>query len=335
MATNPSYCVHSDVKDVYPQIDEFDTKVAIYGWKQHTATDDQDIWYADNTGYIPNLFRDGQNLTGTAESSLNSITGENEWFYDSQGDRLHLHTGAGGANKNPNDMLIEGGEEWTAHVTDIIRKSSAYLDSRIDANLPRRQFKNSDGEYDYLIIRTTALITASFLIKAHNPMSELLEKFEEEYNFNIELINSGKAKLSYQVSGDASKGVVKEVSVNGALKIVDTRGHYSGVYDRLKVKISTTGVVGTGKYDVYAKDSDSLKADKIVDGEIINGDYQQLAGGLQLRFQGASDSSSATENDEWEIEVFGIQESLDDNIGAVTYTSMTRTSRPFRKGYRY
>ena len=335
MATNPSYCVHSDVKDIYPQIDEFDTKTAIYGWIQHTVTDDQDIWYVDNTGLIPNLYRDGKNLTGTEETSLNNITGENEWYYDSQGDRLHLNTGVGADNKNPNDMLIEGGEDWTSHVTDIIRKSSAYLDSRIDANLPRRQFKNSDGEYDYLIIRTTALITASFLIKAHDPMSQLLEKFEEEYNFNIELINSGKAKLSYQVSGDSSKGVVKEVSVSGALKIVDTRGRYSGIYDRLKVKISTAGVVGTAKYDVYAKDSDSLKADKVVDAEIINGDYQQLAGGLQIRFQGVNDSSTATINDEWEIEVFGTQESLDDNIGAVKYTSMTRTSRPFRKGYGY
>tara|TARA_Y100001938_G_C8029468_1_gene399835 strand:+ start:71 stop:1102 length:1032 start_codon:yes stop_codon:yes gene_type:complete len=341
MATNPSYCVHTDVKDVYPQIDEFDTKTAIYGWTQHTASGDQDIWYADNTGLIPNLYRDGKNLTATEETSLNNITGENEWYYDSQKDRLHLNTGVGEANKNPNDMLIEGGEDWNTHVTDIIRKSSAYLDSRIDANLPRRQFKNSDGEYDYLIIRTTALITASFLIKAHNPMSELLEKFEEEYNFNIELINSGKSKLSYQVSGDSSKGYIKEIvspqttNANGGLYIVDTRGHYSGTYDRIKVAINTTGIMGVATYDVEIKDSTRVKNNKVVENEIINGDYQDLAGGLQIRFQGKNDSSIATQDDEWEIEVFGTQESLDDNIGAVKYTSMTRTSRPFRKGYGY
>ena len=327
MASNPSYCSVNDLRDIYPQLDEFDTKTALYGWEI-----DDNYGYVYNSGAVNRLFADGKDL-GDAQSSSGAVDAVGEWYYDSSVDRLWYYFGS--SNTKPIDMLMESGEDWATHQTDIIQKASSYLDSRIDANLPRRQFKNSDNEYDYLIVRTTALITASFLIKAHNPTSTLLEKFEEEYNFNIELINSGKAKMSYQVSGDSSKGIVKEVSVSGALRIVDTRGHYSGIYDRLKVKISYTGVVGTGKYDVYVKDSNSLKADKVVDGEIISGDYQQLAGGLQVRFQGVDDSSYATLNDEWEIEVFGTQESLDDNIGAVKYTSMTRTSRPFRKGYGY
>ena len=56
---------------------------------------------------------------------------------------------------------------------------------------------------------------------------------------------------------------------------------------------------------------------------------------MQIRFQGVNDSAQASLADQWEVEVFGQQESLDDNIGAVKYTSMTRTSRPFRKGYGY
>ena len=163
----------------------------------------------------------------------------------------------------------------------------------------------------------------------------MIEVFEEEINFNLELINSGKAKLSYQVSGDSSKGIVKEISVSGGIKLVDTRGHYSGTYDRLKVMITTEGASGVGKYTVWGKSSNDLKDTIIVAEKLINGDYQELAGGLQIRFQGANDSAQATLADQWEIEVFGQQESLDDNIGAVKYTSMTRTSRPFRKGYGY
>ena len=263
--TNPSYCSASDLRDIYPQIDEFDTKTAIYGWELITVSSSHKVYISYNSGVVNQFYINGQErkqqtigtqtaITGTLADStdtslslstsshsivndsliviedeileVTNVSGatltvvrgrldtenggaysskavniyfdgneSNQWMYDSERDWIIYSA------ENPENLLAESGENWKTHQTDIIQKASAYLDSRIDANLPRRQFKNSDGEYDYLIVRTTALITASFLIKAHNPTSELLEKFEEEYNFNIDLINSGKAKLSYQVSG--------------------------------------------------------------------------------------------------------------------------------------
>ena len=322
------YCNHSDVKNIYPHADEFDTKTSLYGWVKVGTK-----YVCSDSGAVSSLFKDGKDLSDSfVDLSIesNTLTDEDDWYYNYATDEVSLIS-----RTDPNNFLMESGKSWSTYVNNLCLKASSYLDSRIDGNVPRRQFKNSDGTYDYLIIRTASLITVAFLIKAHDPTSAILEKFEEEYNFNINLINEGKAKLSYQVSGDSSKGVVKEVDVKGSLKIVDTRGNYQGTYDRLKVIVSTAGAIGTARYDVFAKNSDSLKADKIINAEIINGDYQQLANGLQIRFQGVNNFSSSFENDEWEIEVFGMQESLDDNIGAVTYTSMTRSNRPFRKSYGY
>ena len=325
--SNPSYCTSSDLRDVLPQIDEFDVKTQIFGWVE-TGISNQYI--ATNSGLVTQLFADGGEL-GDKQTSVGAVSSSGRWYYDSGTDSVYYFH----STLNPINMLMEAGEDFATHQTDIIQKASSYFNSRVDSNLPRQQFKDKDGEYDYLVVRTTALIACNFLIKAESPTSALIEVFEEEINFNLELINSGKAKISNQVSGDSSKGYVKEVAVVGALKIVDTRGFYTGTYDRIKVVISTGGATGSAKYDVYIKDSDCLKNNKTVDAKIITGDYQTLSGNLQIRFQGASDSSEATASDEWEIEVFGQQESLDDNIGAVKYTSMTRTNRPFNKSYRY
>ena len=54
-----------------------------------------------------------------------------------------------------------------------------------------------------------------------------------------------------------------------------------------------------------------LKNNLIIQTELINGDYQELAGGLQIRFQGSADDSTATQNDEWEVEVMGLYEETD------------------------
>jgi hypothetical protein len=52
---------------------------------------------------------------------------------------------------------------------------------------------------------------------------------------------------------------------------------------------------------------------QIVTDELINGDYQLLSGGLQVRFSGTDFSSTATLNDIWEVEVQGWSEEVDVN----------------------
>ena len=306
MATSSTYCTHRDLKDIYPNLDEFDAKTPIYGWVEVTTNK----YAAHNSGLATQLFADGEDL-GPAQSAHTDLNVLGEWFYNSAEDVCYyFDTTSGG----PADRLMEAGEEFSALITRIMKNASRYVDSRIDANVPRDAFKDKEGNYDYFLIRTASLVSTYFLINSHTPGSDVAEKFLAEANFNIDQINEGKTKLSHQVSGDSSGGVLREVVAPqnaNPLHIVDTRGHYTGIYDLMKIVISTTGVIGVSKYDVYHGDSTGLKKNKVVDAKLITGKYQSVGSGLQVRFAGSTDASSATANDEWELECWGVYESLD------------------------
>ena len=82
---------------------------------------------------------------------------------------------------------------------------------------------------------------------------------------------------------------------------------------------------GTATYSVWVKDGDKLgnqQGSQVVTSEKINGDYQSLAGGLQIRFAGSTKSSVATATNEWEVEVAGWQEEVDNS--AINAVRMTR-----------
>ena len=322
MAISSTYCTHRDLKDIYPNIDEFDVKTAIYGW----TTVSTNKYAAHNSGFVAQLFVNGEDL-GAAQSAHTDLNVEGEWFYNSAEDVCYYYSAS-----SPADKLMEAGEEFSALITRIMKNASRYVDSRVDAGIPRDAFKDKEGNYDYFLIRTTAIVSVYFLINSTMPNSEVASKFLEEANFNIDQINTGKTKLSYQVSGDSASGVLREVvspqAANG-LYIVDTRGHYTGVYDLMKIVISTAGAIGTAKYDVYHGDSTGLKQNKVVDGELITGKYQSIGSGLQVRFAGSTDASVATAGgtpDEWELECWGQYESLDDSPGSGTNTRLTRRS---------
>jgi hypothetical protein len=303
-----SYCTNRDLKDVFPSIDEFDTKTTLYGW----VVDSGSRYKSENSGLVTQLFANGENLS-TAESSSSNVSSNGKWYYTD--DVVYYYNDA----TNPNDMLMESGDDWGDIRTRYMSNSSKYLDSRLDANLPREQFKDQDGNYDYIIVRTTALLACSFLIRASNPTSEIADALFNEAELNIASLNEGSTKLSWQTTGDASMGIIREGSVSGSLRVVDTRGAYSGVYDKIGVKITTAGAMGTAKYSYWAKDSDNLGAERMNNGatadyaEIINGTYQPVSGGLSIRFAGDT-GDTATINDKWEIEVHGRNETTDSGM---------------------
>ena len=304
MATAPIYCTHKELKRVFPQIDEFDQKTQIFGW---TTTDTSNQYQANDTGLITQLFFDGIEGTSVGDSP----NADYEFNYSSTTDSVQVFH----SSKNPNDMLVEAGEDFTTMVTQFRTDASRYLDSRLDPNLPREQLKDKSGNFDYMIVRTTALIAASFMIKTNNPTSEMATSFMEEAEKNITDMNNGNAALSWQNTSDGSKGVIRDVTYTGTVRPVDTRGRWSGTYDLIKVKIDTTGgAIGTATYSVWVKDGDKLgmnEGSQVVTTEIINGDYQTLSGGLQIRFAGTNFDSTAAVNDTWEIEVSGFAEEVD------------------------
>ena len=217
---------------------------------------------------------------------------------------------------DPNDHLVEAGEDFTAMITQFRTDASRYLDSKLDPNLPREQLKDKSGNFDYMIIRSSALIAAAFLIRATDPTNEIASALMEEAQGNIDALNTGGAALSWQTTRDASKGIIRDVSyTDGSVRPVDTRGNWNGTFDLIRIKIETGGALdGTATYSVWVKNGDKLgiqQGSQVVTSKKINGDYQALAGGLQIRFAGETKTSVATATNEWEVEVVGAAEHID------------------------
>ena len=323
MATAPTYITHAELKRIFPQLDEFDQKTPIYGWVEVTSNK----YAAHDSGQVSQLFADGEDL-GPAQSAHTDLNVEGEWFYNSAEDVCYYYSAS-----TPSDKLMEGGEEFIGMVTQYRADASRYFDSRVDPSLPREQLKDKSGNYDYMVIRSVGLIAAAFMVKTKDHKSELAVSFMEEADKNIQLLNEGKAALSWQNTSDASQGLIRDITyTSGKIRPVDTRGEWSGTWDLIKVQIGTGGVLGTATYNVYVKDSDGLKQNQVVTDEKITGDFQPLSGSLQIRFAGDTDTTQAAANDEWEIEVTGRQEYVDSSD--MKSVKLTRTGTPARRYYK-
>ena len=398
MATAPTYCTHRQLKDVFPQVDSFDSKRNLFTFTEQdsakTFTNNVDIYQHSNSGLVTALYRDGNDLDSgkqtigtSAATAINNGSGYNTtatsmvvdsgssltddtyikigdeillitsistntltverakfgttaasidddasvykhfqpsvdggWLYDSDNDFVVMSVTD---TTNPSDNLMEAGEDYSTLITRITANASRYLDAKLDPNLPKEQLKDKEGNYDYIIVRTAALIAATFLIRSHDPQSEIADSLMEDAQGNIDALNKGGAALSWQTTGDSSKGVIRDVTyTSGSIRPVDTRGRWSGSWDLLKIKVITGGALGTATYSVWNKDSTSLKNNQVITEEKITGDFQQLAGGLQIRFGGSADDSVATANNEWECEVAGWAEEVDNS--AINSVRMTR-----------
>lgn len=248
-----------------------------------------------------------------------SWTEENQWLYNSGCDSVLYYA----TTVNPNDQLMESGEDFSTIISRMLANASRYLDSKLDPNLPKEQFKDKEGNYDYILVRTTALLAATFLIRSHDPTSEVANALMEDAQSNIDSLNQGGAALSWQTTGDSSKGVLRDVTyTSGKIRPVDTRGRWSGSWDLIKIKVIDAGVLGTATFSVWVKDGDSLKSRQVITAEKITGDYQHIANGLQIRFAGSTDATEAAANDEWEMEVAGWREEVDNS--QINSVSMTR-----------
>ena len=316
MASAPIYCTHKELKRVFPQLDEYDQKTPIYGWTEVSSNK----YAAHDSGSVTQLFVDGESL-GSAQSAHTDLNVEGEWFYNSTDDVLYYYSAS-----TPIDKLMEAGELFTAMVTQFRTDASRYLDSRLDPKLPKNMWKNEAGEFDYMIVRTTALYAAGFMVRTKDPTSDIAAALILEADNNVQLLNEGRAALSWQNTGDASKGIIRDVTyTDGKLRPVDLRGIAGAVdYDRVKIQIISGGSgFGTDTYSVWIKDTEQLKNKQVVTAEKITGDYQKLAYGLEVRFGGNDENDTAQANDEWEVEVRGYNEEVD--TADLKGIKMTRT----------
>ena len=313
------YCTDRDLQDIFPHLSEYDLKRRIYNWVDQGSNE----WKSQNTGLVTVLFADGVDK-GTAVANEGAVDSTDDWFYDSGDDFVRYFS-----TTDPNTMIMESGDDWATIKTRFRRKASRLIESHLDNRLSREVLKDREGNYPEIIVHITALQTVILLLKAHDPTSEVITPFQEELNEILDGLKAGSIVLPTAISGDSSKGVIREVSVDPAsdLRPIELRGHYNGTgYELLKVYIDSgeNGIIGTSKMTVKGKDADLLKTDTIIDSETITGDFQHLGvGSLYIRW-GGDDVTSAitTAADEYEIELWG--SSLDSTVSSVGSMRMTR-----------
>ena len=307
------YCTDRDLQDVFPHISEFDLKRRIYNWTGPSAN----VYTAQNTGKITQLFADGVELT-----SDHGLDGNNDYYYTESTNSVQFyHT-----SNNPNDMIMEAGDDWADIKQRFRRKASRLIESHLDNRMTREVMKDREGNYPEMIVHATALQTVILLLKAHDPNNEVIEPFKSELDEIIDGLKSGSIVLPSSVTADSSKGVIREVSVNANsdLRPVELKGNYNASgYDLIKLKVITGGVMGTSTYSVWVKDSDTLKNNQVITAEKITGDYDHVVSGLYIRWSGDDVASAiTTADDEYEIEVHS--SSIDTDISSIGSVSMTR-----------
>jgi len=319
MASQAIYCTNQDIKDVYPHVDEYDQKTRLLGW----VLDSTNLYASHDCGNISMIYVN-KAKGGSMNISKASCTENGDWFYDSTEDVVYYFDDR--YNLTLGEVIMESGVDYSTLLTRFRTNASRYVDGRLDSRVRAENWKNRHGSYNYNVIRASALIACGFMIKAHDTDNAIAESFMEEADHLIELINSGAIVLDDQVTKDSSSGIIREVSITGGgLRPVDLKGSYnSSDYDLIKIWVDTTGgVIGTATYSVAVKDSTGLKAQTVVDQQIINGQYQLVTSGLYVRWAGTDDSATATATDEWEIEVYGTNVSVDNSaIGTMRMTRL-------------
>jgi len=140
----------------------------------------------------------------------------------------------------------------------------------------------------------------------------------------LDMVRTGQIALSQDEGLAKHSGIIREISINASStgSIIDVRGTPSVDWDVIKIIISTAGTFATGsasgvKFDSFVADSTGLKITKIADAVIIDGSFQDVGHGMQVRFS----PGVYTINDEWELEVSGV---LDSRTMAIKYATAER-----------
>ncbi len=302
---------HSDLYSIEPNIDSFQPKRNLYNAKfVATGVTHQFVYYG--SGYVGNLFVDGENLEDNKQTSIGAVTSDHYWYYDNTKDALYFYNSQG----NPTSHVFDAGEDWEDYKARVCNEMASRIISFIDRPIYKRKGTGEQGaelrDYDWCLIYSNASLAVAEIIRGFDP--ERADQIESRIIDPVEKIGlldrlkSGEYKLWNEITLSERSGAISEVSVNASTTgtIIDTRGRPSGaVWDSIRVEIAVGGTItrnsdnDTVKYSVYVKGEKGLGTEIVIDTELINCDYQSLAYGMTCRFSPGTYNTG----DQWAIEV--------------------------------
>ena len=296
----------TDLQAVVSDIDKYDRKrVLAPNWVESGVTS---LYYLFNTGYVGQLYKDGAEQTSVSDTP----NANNEFEWDSGSDRLQFFMG-GLSTSSMNSTVFEAGQDWDGLKTTVCKEQADRIRSYINRPIYKRANATYQGaserDHDFIVVRINAILACADLVRSQDP-----EKADEIEAMALNDDGTGLlAKLKRreyvlwnETSFASEKGAIVEISLNGSttgyIEDIKLNGPPGVDYDEVRVVISTGGTfaVGTSSpvyYDVYVKNDSGLRMNKVVDAEQINGNYQSLAYGAQIRFQ----AGVFVANDEWSI----------------------------------
>jgi hypothetical protein len=299
-------------------VDSYDRKrVLPNNW---VASGTSNLYYLHNAGYVSQLYMDGAEQTLVTDTP-NAM---NEYEYQAASDRLDVYIG-GSSVADMNSRNWEEAQDFATLKTQVVNESADLIRSYINRPIYRRKNADLQGassrEYDFILVRINALLAAADLVRRFDE-----EKADEIYAKAISADGEGlldrlkrrEFALWHETTNRTEDGVVQIVTAHanstGFPRDIKMHGPPSVDYDEVRLVISTGGTFAPGttspvQYDVYVKNDNGLRMEKVVDAETMNGSYQQMAYGAQVAWQ----PGVYTENDEYTV----IFQSSDVAIGSV------------------
>ena len=296
----------TDLISVVPDLDVYDQKKLLTNWAVFTSNK-----YYTQSGFVSQLYMNGNEL-GSAQANVAALTENFEWFYDSGPDITYVYN----SSNSPNEDRMEAGVDWETLKSRVNNEAAERIRSFVPFPIVSRKgvgtASAASRDYDWIIIKSNALLTCSSLVRPLNgELADELEKRAIDPETEMGLLDqlaAGKYRLWNQ---GERQNEVREVSVDASSSgsIVDLKGQSTVDWDILKINIDSGAVLTAGSassvtYSTYGKDSTGLKIAQLINGETLTGGWDYAGHGIYFR----ASAGKHTTNDEYEIEISNMQD---------------------------
>lgn len=303
-----AFCnITTDLQGIEPAIDSFDRKRLVQNFSSHSTN----VHVAHDSGFVSQAYIDGKEAN--MQTQLSDVDSTDDAFYDSSADALYVFSVV-----DPDNLTIEGAEDWATVKQRVVNEQSdrirSYINRPIFERLKSEDQGASSRTYDFILINANAGLAVAELMR---PIDfQRAQDIEERYispdgDGMLDRLKRGDYALWNEATYEKNEGRVVPVSINANTTgyIADTKVH--GLphvdYDDVRIKITVGGTFSSGtanttvKYSVFVRNDDGLGVEEVVQSEEINGSYQVMAYGIDIRFS----EGVYTTNDEWSIIVQG------------------------------
>ena len=320
-----SYCdTNTDLQYIEPNINNYNLRRVLPGdW---VASGTTDLYYLYSAGYVTQLFYNGEEMTSVTDTP----NANKEFNYNTSTGLLSFYL-TSSSTSLLNSAVIEAGRDWYDTKVEAVRKASDLVRNVLPVPIyPRKgvgMASSTGNDYPEIIVRSTAIIACADLVRPFDKEKgdELMAMaMNPDGTGYLDMVRKGEIALSQDEGLAKHSGIIREVSVNANTtgSIIDVRGKPTVDWDVIKIIISTAGTFTSGsasgvKYDTYVKDDTGLKIDKSSDAEVVDGGFQDVGHGMQVRFS----PGLYTISDEWELEISGI---IDSRTMAVKFAEAER-----------